>query len=166
MASLYRPNVFKSCSSYGQSMKEILRKTAGIMIYAGIGAVCGLLLNTLIMHSPLPDIFPAYTERYRGRLFSVDIITGVLLFCILAPVLEELIFRRLAYDLIYLRAGFLPAALISSLIFAACHMNMIQGIYAFIMGMLFCVLYHRDHRIAVPIAMHIGANLAVWLLSH
>ena len=69
------------------------------------------------------------------------------------------------YDMLYRYTGFAASAVISSLIFAIYHMNMVQGIYAFIMGMLICTLYHRDHRIAVPIAMHTGANLAVWLLS-
>ena len=147
-------------------MKDVLRKAAVTAVYLLIGAVCGLMLNFLIMHSPLPDIFPAYTESLRGKLFSVDIITGIFLYCLLAPVIEELLFRRIAYDLLYERIGFQAAAVFSSLIFALYHMNMIQGIYAFIMGILFCMLYHRDHRIAVPISLHIGANLAVWSLGN
>ncbi len=166
MCSLYRAIVFKSCFSYVQSMKEILRKSGEFVIYAGIGAALGLLLNALIMYSPLPRIFPAYSESFKGRMFSVDIMTGIFLFCLLSPVVEELLFRRLVYDQLYLRIGFPAASVISSLIFAAYHMNMIQGIYAFIMGMIFCALYRRDHRIAVPIALHIGANLAIWLFSN
>lgn len=146
-------------------MNDIIKKGAGILLYLLIGAASGLLLNLIIMHSPLPEVFPSYTEDIRGRLFSVDIIPGVLLYCIISPVLEEMLFRRVIYDLLYRSAGFAASAVISSLIFAVYHMNMVQGIYAFIMGMLICTLYHRDHRIAVPIFVHTGANLAVWLLS-
>lgn len=144
-----------------------MKKTAAIITdsvkYLLTGAVCGTLLNTLIMKSPLPSLFPLYTENISPKLTSVDIIYGVLLYCIAAPVLEELIFRRVLYDLIYLKTGFLPAALTSSLVFAVYHMNMIQGIYAFIMAMIICLLYYRNHRLYVPICLHIGANLAVWL---
>lgn len=166
MGILYRGNVFKQCFSYVQKMKEILNKKGYFVIYALVGAVSGVLLNTLILRSPLPELFPAYSESFSGRLFSTDIVTGIFLYCILSPVTEELLFRRLVYDLLYKSLGFPAAALISSLLFAAYHMNMIQGIYAFSMGMLICVLYHRDHRMGVPIAMHIGANLAVWLLAN
>ena len=99
-------------------------------------------------------------------MFSVDFITGIFLFCILSPVVEEFLFRRVLYDLLYRYTGFPAASVISSFVFGAYHMNMIQGVYGFIMGMIFCALYRRDHRIAVPIALHIGANLAVWVFSN
>lgn len=166
MPILYRSIVFKSCSSYGKMMKEIIKKTTVMVLYLITGAVCGLLLNLIILHSPLSEIFPAYTEKFSGKLFEVDIIPGIFLYCLASPVLEEILFRRVAYDLLYKKIGFAGAALISSLIFAVYHMNMIQGIYAFIMGIFICALYYRDHRIAVPIALHIGANLAVWLFGH
>ena len=146
-------------------MKTKINKVFGILLYFLIGAALGMLLNLLIMNSPIPKIFPSYTESIRGKLFSVNIISGVFLYCLAAPVLEEILFRGVIYDMLYRYTGFAASAVISSLIFAIYHMNMVQGIYAFIMGMLICTLYHRDHRIAVPIAMHTGANLAVWLLS-
>lgn len=131
-----------------------------------VGGACGLLLNLAIMHSPLPEMFPAYTEGIEGRLFSVDIIFGIFLYCLAAPILEEFIFRIGVYGFLYRRLGFLISAVASSLLFGAYHMNMVQGIYAFIMGMLFCVLYRRDYHAYVPICLHVGANLAVWLLSN
>ena len=146
-------------------MNEVIKKAAEIIKYPVIGAVSGLLLNILILYSPLTDIFPAYKESFAGRIYSVDIMSGVLIYCIAAPILEELIFRVFLYNLIYRATGFTAAALASSAIFGIYHMNMIQGIYAFIMGMLFCFFYSRDHRIWVPVLMHTGANLAVWLLS-
>ncbi len=146
--------------------EDVLSKSFSIVLCLITGAVCGLLLNALILNSPLPQIFPGYSDSFSGKLFSVDMIPGIFLYCLLAPVIEEILFRRIAYDLIYTYTGFLPAALVSSLVFAAYHMNMIQGIYAFLMGMLFCALYYRDHRLAVPVSLHIGANLAVWLFSN
>ncbi len=147
-----------------ERIQEILKIIGDIAKYALIGGVCGVALNLLIMQSPLPRMFPAYTDSFAGKLYSVDIILGIFLYCIVAPILEELIFRIGIYGFLYKRQGFALATVFSSGLFAVYHMNMIQGIYAFIMGMLFCVLYHRDHRMAVPILMHAGANLAVWFL--
>ena len=147
-------------------MKKTVAAIADSAKYLIIGAVSGTLLNTLIMRSPLPDIFPAYTESISPQLISVDIIYGILLYCLLSPLLEELIFRKILYDLVYMKTGFLPAAFISSLVFAIYHMNMVQGVYAFMMAMLICLLYYRDHRFYVPVCIHIGANLAVWLSAN
>ena len=147
-----------------ERFKGILRTATDLIKYLLIGGVCGVLLNFAIMRSPLPELFPAYTESFAGKLYSVNIISGIFLYCLVAPILEELIFRIGIYGFLYKRLGFAVSAILSSGLFAVYHMNMVQGIYAFIMGMLFCALYHRDHRIPVPILLHAGANLAVWLL--
>ena len=146
-------------------MKKNISEAAGLAGYSLTGAVSGLFFNLVILHSPLVNIFPYYTEHFAEKTFAVDIISGILIYCIAAPVLEEFIFRFFLYNRIYSQTGFAAAAVISSLIFGAYHMNMIQGIYAFIMGMIFCCFYYRDHRICVPCLMHSGANLAVWMLS-
>ncbi len=166
MVTLYRAIVFISCSTYGKMMKENLKKALEYTVYLMIGAVSGLFFNHIIMISPLSAVFPGYYEGFYRAFYSIDLISGIFIFCIAAPVLEEILFRLLAYDLIYRKLGFLPAALISSLLFGIYHLNAVQGVYAFIMGMLFCILYHRDHRIPVPVMIHIGANLAVWLFAN
>lgn len=147
-------------------MKDNLKKASSIVIYLLTGAISGLILNALILHSPLPEIFPVYSESFRNRIYTVGLMHGILLYCLLSPVIEEVLFRFIVYDLLFKHTGFPAAAVISSFLFAAYHMNMVQGVYAFIMGMLFAALYHRDHRRAVPISLHIGANLAVWLFSN
>ena len=151
-------------SDMKEGIRKVLRIIADIAKYVLIGGICGVALNLLIMHSPIPRMFPVYTESFVGKLYSIDIISGFFLYCLVAPVLEELIFRIGIYGFLYKRLGFAVSAIMSSGLFAVYHMNMVQGIYAFIMGMLFCTLYHRDHRIPVPILLHAGANLAVWLL--
>lgn len=136
-----------------------------ILLYLFLGAACGLVINLLILKSPVPSLFPAYSEKFAGRLYSVDLILGIFLYGLAAPVIEELIFRVGLYGFLYRRTNFAAAALVSSLIFGIYHMNMVQGIYAFIMGMILCAMYHRDHRAFVPIAMHMGANISVWLFG-
>ena len=113
------------------NMKDFLKKAAIACSYFLTGALCGLLLNALILHSPLPELFPAYSDSFRGKIFSVDLISGIFLFCLLSPIIEELLFRRLVYDLLYGFIGFMAAAVISSLIFAAYHMNICSNIHPY-----------------------------------
>ena len=56
------------------------------------------------------------------------------------------------------------AAAASSLMFAIYHGNPVQGIYAFLIGMLLCLVYERTGRLAAAVFFHGAGNLAVYLL--
>ena len=78
---------------------------------------------------------------------------------ITAPVMEELIFRKFSRFI-----PFLPAALVSSLLFSLAHMDGHFLIYASI-GLLFCYIYYRTGTIITSILSHIFLNLFIILLS-
>ncbi|MCR5746220.1 MAG: CPBP family intramembrane metalloprotease [Lachnospiraceae bacterium] len=147
-------------------MNKLVAVIPQILKYLLIGAVCGLALNTLIMKSPLPEIFPYYVETTEKNIYSVDIMYGIFLYCMVSPLLEEILFRVFLYNFLYSKLGFYAASFLSSLVFAIFHMNMVQGVYGFIMALLICFLYNRDHNIYVPVSIHIGANTAVWLFAN
>ena len=47
------------------------------------------------------------------------------------------------------------------MVFGVIHGNLLQGIYAFLLGVLFCFLYDMSGRdLKVPILAHMSANLA------
>ena len=83
----------------------------------------------------------------------------------LTPFAEELVYRGIVWH--RLRRGFSPveAALISSLIFGAAHADLRQGIYAFIMGMVFAMSFELTRRFEVPYLLHCSCNLAVLAAS-
>ena len=137
-------------------------KTLG---YGLISACLGLGLNVLINLSGLMRIFPAYTEKYAPAAASLNVYVGTVLFVIIAPLAEEAVFRLFLFNFLKKRTGPLWGALISSLIFGIYHMNMIQCIYAFLMGLLFCFFYNKDHRFTVPVVMHSFANAAAYFIS-
>jgi len=80
-----------------------------------------------------------------------------LLAVILAPVLEELVFRKLLLD--RMRTIDRPSALFfSALAFGLFHSNVIQFFYAFGVGILFGVIYIRTGRIRYSIVFHVLVN--------
>ncbi len=76
----------------------------------------------------------------------------------LAPVAEELFFRRQLFGRIRRAGGPVPAYLASALLFAAFHNNL-QGfiVYAWL-GLVFAATYARTGRITAAIAVHFGNN--------
>ena len=57
------------------------------------------------------------------------------------------------------------AILLSSLVFALLHSDIITMIYAFIMGFIFAYVYVKYDNIKVSIMCHIGANTIVSFLT-
>ena len=83
---------------------------------------------------------------------------------ILAPVLEELIFRGVLFNRLKIRINFVPAMLISSFIFAIGH-DFGGIISAFLFGMCMCILYLKTDNILIPISVHFINNVAATLMD-
>ena len=88
---------------------------------------------------------------------------------ILAPILEELVFRKLlCRHLLPLGEGY--AILLSSVIFGLCHGNFFQFFYAFGVGLILALIYVKTGKLIHTITFHFIINLlggvfAPWLLS-
>ncbi|MBA4687816.1 MAG: CPBP family intramembrane metalloprotease [Candidatus Galacturonibacter soehngenii] len=128
----------------------------GLIILSAITACVGA--NQLLTIIRLDEIFPGY-KQFEQAIFGGNILIQVLAAVILAPVIEELLFRGLVFNRLNRYAGKIPAMLISSVFFGAYHGNMVQGVYAFVVGMLFVFIYDRYKSIFAPILAHVIANL-------
>lgn len=93
----------------------------------------------------------------------------ILVMVILAPLLEELICRKLIIDRT-VRYGEKVSVLMSGLIFGLLHQNLFQFFYAFAVGCLFAYVYIRTGRLRYTVALHgiinfLGAVIAPLILS-
>ena len=83
---------------------------------------------------------------------------------IFAPIMEELAFRGILFNRLKIKIGFVPAMIISSLIFAAGH-DFGGIISAFLFGICMCILYLKTDNILIPISVHFINNVAASLLD-
>lgn len=84
--------------------------------------------------------------------------TNLLFVGILAPILEEIFFRKLVIDRLR-RYGDLFAILSSGVIFGLIHGNFYQFFYAAAMGILFGYIYVRTGRLRYTVMLHLVINL-------
>ncbi|MDO5476577.1 MAG: CPBP family intramembrane metalloprotease [Eubacteriales bacterium] len=89
----------------------------------------------------------------------------MVVFCLFTPFVEELVFRGLLFARLETAYGLWKAVLLSGLLFGVYHESVIQGIYAFVMGCLFALLYAQTGRFMIPFALHGACNLAVLCLQ-
>ena len=81
----------------------------------------------------------------------------VVAFVVLAPVFEELVFRKVLVDRV-LPYGEWPAILFSGLTFGLFHGNLTQFFYAFLLGMILAFVYVRTGNILHTIGIHACIN--------
>lgn len=77
---------------------------------------------------------------------------------IAAPVVEELLFRKLLIDRLH-RFGDRTALFVSALVFGLLHGNFSQLFYAFGIGLLLGYLYCRTRQLGYTILLHMAVNL-------
>jgi membrane protease YdiL (CAAX protease family) len=93
----------------------------------------------------------------------VNIIVAVL-YCIAAPVTEEIIYRGYLLQGLKDRFGFWPTALLSSAVFSAMHHYSVPGtVDTFFFGLILCAVMHRTGKLSLCIMAHFLWNLIVTL---
>lgn len=129
------------------------------LMYAGnlIGTTLSTLLSGGTAENAVADL--AMDSNPLKILFAV----------ILAPILEEFLFRKQIIDRTR-RYGEKTAALLSALTFGLLHQNLFQFFYAFGLGLVFAYIYLRTGRLRYTIIYHgiinfMGSVLAPWILS-
>lgn len=82
---------------------------------------------------------------------------------IAAPVVEEILFRGIVLRSMRKFAPAWAAILISSILFGAYHLNIVQVAYATLMGIAAGILYEKKRNLLFPILVHFANNLITML---
>lgn len=121
----------------------------------------------LIVGTAMALLPKAWRESYNEASAGIDsgTFTGVLAVAVVAPVVEELIFRGLMLNrLSRVMPGWLAVAL-SSAAFGVCHGHPVWFAYAFVIGAFFGFLDLRAGSILPSILGHIAFNAISQILS-
>lgn len=164
LAKLYARSYVGDTSNVVTSRNRALLKRDAVLVSAYAVAM-GLGLNILATWFQMFGVSEVY-EQVAGIQYSVSLPVGLVIYGVLTPFTEEVIFRGIIYNRI--RKYFpLPVTIFASaLIFGCFHGNVVQMLYATIMGMALALVYESYGRyLAVPVLFHCSANVVVYLLS-
>lgn len=140
--------------------KQWNAKLAVVCILTAIGV--GQLLNKAILSSGLRQMFQKYTEISENSFENQNLLVLVMCIGVLGSLAEEIVFRGLVYTRTksYLGVGW--GLVLSAVTFGVYHGNVLQFIYALLMGFMFALIYEKTGNLLAPVFAHIAAN--VWAI--
>lgn len=133
-----------------EHVKQVLA-VIGITICVSVG------LNNIISMSPLVSMSEEYqnaNDAFYGSTIWLELLGSALI----TPFLEELLHRGVVYGRLRRMMGMWPAVIVSALIFAGLHFNIVQFIYAFLLGIVFALFVEKTGQLYPAVIAHIVAN--------
>ncbi len=131
--------------------------TAAACAVTSIGL--GLIVTKLIDASGIRGVFSRYAQISENSYENQNQVLLVICVGILASLGEELVFRGLIYQRAKSYFGVGWAVGISAALFGVYHGNIVQLLYATVLGILFAVLYEKTGTLAAPVTAHIATNI-------
>lgn len=132
-----------------------------VIYIIGIVAL-GMVLNVVISHTPFMQHSQGFART--NEVFQTDsILTKVFTNCICIPILEELVYRGIIAGQMLVWHGQTAAVFVSALLFGAMHFNIVQFLYAFLVGLALAYVYTKTNKLWIVIIAHAFTNLAVIL---
>lgn len=134
--------------------KKILN---GVLTFC-CGAMAGVIMNNIIAATGLMEISAGY-QRVTQSFFSSSLLVELAGLGILIPAAEELLYRGLVYGRLSNWMALRTAAVVSAFLFGGLHMNIVQFVYAFALGILLTFFLENTYHLYGAILGHVGANV-------
>ncbi len=137
-----------------------------VLVILGLSSnfIIELLLSLASQIKAFVPIFERYNQL-ANFITGGDFILSLLAVGIIGPIFEEILFRGLIFGELRKITKVKIAVVIQALLFGAYHMNIVQGSYAFIIGLLLGYVMYKSNSILAPTIVHITINSSSVLLS-
>ena len=123
---------------------------------------CVLLILSSVVLEPVISIFPKeWMTTLNKQIGSSG--WSILTTIVMAPILEEILFRGVIQGSAMSRFGAMRAIFISSAVFGLIHIMPQQVIYAFVVGLVLGYVYWKTKSIMSVIAIHAFNNSLVFI---
>ncbi|MBE5907014.1 MAG: CPBP family intramembrane metalloprotease [Lachnospiraceae bacterium] len=145
-------------SKIGQGKRKLGNLSLDIIIVVVAGITLSVGFNQLIDLSPIKGHSPGFW-RISQRIYSDKHLYQLIAVGICAPILEELIFRGIVFGNLKKVVGSFVAILLSALVFGSMHGNLVQFLYAALLGVAFAYIYDKTDTLWLCMLAHAAANI-------
>lgn len=157
----------KNRPSNDVSLKEVSNGTLFLSL-----ALMGISLQVLVsmclnaIYPLLPQTLIEQYDALMETLLGGNVFLSLFVTVILAPLAEELLFRGVTLRKATKIMPFFLANILQAVLFGIYHGNLIQGVYAFALGLILGFVAEYFHSIWASILLHAFVNGSAELLSH
>ncbi len=127
------------------------------LVFVKVSVACVFVVAALYIIHPSLFAYVSLPSWLHGMW-------GLLLMVVIAPIVEEIIFRGLLYRMLRERWGVWVSVLVSAAFFSLVHHGLLIS-PQLLGGIVFALAYEWSRSLWVAIALHMGANAAVYILS-
>lgn len=146
--------------------KIIHGKTIGCVVVLGAGLQILTNMALQIAYIFVPEAIENMSELMEQAGIGEMNVFSMAATVILAPVVEEIIFRGVTLNLAKKAgASFVVANVIQAVMFGVYHGNWVQGVYAGVLGLVLGYVAQKYGSLYPSILLHLAYNLAATLLS-
>ena len=137
-----------------------------VLLCLGMGLFAQLGVNGVLNLIPIPQILLNFLEQTNAPLVEGPMLMQILSLIVVAPILEEVIFRGLILSRLQRGFSARSAILLSSLVFGLVHVNFLGILYAFALGLLLGFVFVRTRNIGNAIVLHMAFNAGSFLMAY
>ena len=131
-----------------------------LLLVPGLMLLIVTAMNLLVRVAPLS----AWEESMFSRMADGSV-AATLAVCVMAPLLEEMLFRGIVLRGFLQRYSRWQAIMGSALLFGVAHMNIYQFVVGLVLGAVLGWLYERTRSLIPCIALHAAYNTGTILIS-
>lgn len=134
-----------------------------LIVVASVAAVLGL--NLLFNLTGFIGASATYQEVAVTQ-YAATLLVGILCYGLVSPVAEELMFRGILFNCLRRLGNTKVALVVSAILFGLYHMNVVQGVYGFLMACLITYAYVYFDSFKIPVMIHVISNILAYGLSY
>ena len=149
-----KSSIWEESTLFIREMRPL--KAVGFFAFGYASAIAVSALLTLL---PWLSSITGYENASNNTDFGRDLLFSMMTLLIFAPVVEEIIFRGHMLNTLLEHVPEKWAVLISSIIFALMHINIVWMLYAFFLGQILAKTSMKEDNIAYGVLLHVGFNL-------
>jgi len=136
-------------------------RAAPLLLCVSLGVSLNFFISGVMALLPIPD-----TEQPFEALLGDNLVLMLFSMALISPFLEEVIFRGAVQNRLIKMMGAPGAVILQAFLFGLIHLNLLQGAYAFAIGVIIGAVYLWYGSIWVPVAIHVVFNATSVILSH
>jgi len=158
LVATYKQDRYTEHVVYGKGKAEPGKFALQVILVAVSAGGFGVALNNFIAMTPLVEVSTGF-QNANTNFFAGGIGIEILASCVVVPVAEELLFRGIVLKRTSVMLDVKMGIVCSAVLFGAIHFNLVQFIYAVLLGALLAVVVVKTGKVSLAVIGHAAANL-------